>query len=109
MHPPCRRSPASRGRPENTELLRRRSGPPRCPNSRRWLPPAGGALVALVMIAMIGKGVTSGIAASTKVSSFAVVHALLVGRLAFRELMPRSTVRVFVRAAGVRRPASRSR
>src|SRR5471030_2407211 len=35
----------------------------------------GGALVALVMVIMIGKGVTSGIATSTEVSAFAVVCA----------------------------------
>ncbi len=46
----------------------------------------GGALVALVMIGMIGKGVTSGVATSTEVSAFAVVYALVVGGLAFREL-----------------------
>ncbi|ALK28941.1 TRAP transporter large permease subunit [Burkholderia plantarii] len=71
------------------------------PNPRHWLPLAGGALVALVMIAMIGKGVTSGIATSTEVSAFAVVYALLVGWLAFRELTPRSIVRVFVRSASM--------
>ena len=53
---------------------------------RAWLPLAGGALVALVMVAMIGKGVTSGIATSTEVSAFAVVYALVAGWLAFREL-----------------------
>src|SRR5450830_578100 len=39
----------------------------------------GGALVALIMVAMIGKGVTSGIATSTEVSAFAVMYALVVG------------------------------
>lgn len=38
-----------------------------------------GALVALLMVGMIGKGVTSGIATSTEVSAFAVVYALVVG------------------------------
>ena len=46
----------------------------------------GGALVGFVMILMIGKGVTSGVATSTEVSAFAVVYAFVVGGLAFREL-----------------------
>ncbi|GAB7538101.1 TRAP transporter large permease [Burkholderia sp. 3C] len=71
------------------------------PNPRTWLPLLGGALVALIMIAMIGKGVTSGVATSTEVSAFAVVYALLVGWLAFRELTPRSIARVFVRSASM--------
>ncbi|WP_241288965.1 TRAP transporter large permease [Burkholderia stabilis] len=68
---------------------------------RAWLPLAGGALVALVMVAMIGKGVTSGIATSTEVSAFAVVYALVVGWAAFRELSWRVVGRVFVRAASM--------
>jgi tripartite ATP-independent transporter DctM subunit len=56
----------------------------------------GGALVALVMVFMIGKGVTSGVATSTEVSAFAVVYALVVGGLAFRELSAKSVVRLFV-------------
>ncbi|BAN26978.1 TRAP transporter large permease [Caballeronia insecticola] len=70
-------------------------------NPRAWLPLLGGALVALVMITMIGKGVTSGIATSTEVSAFAVVYALVVGWLAFRELTPKSVARVFVRSASM--------
>jgi tripartite ATP-independent transporter DctM subunit len=61
----------------------------------------GGALVALLMVLMIGKGVTSGIATSTEVSSFAVVYALVAGWLAFRELTPRAIVNLFVRAASM--------
>ena len=60
-----------------------------------------GAVVGLVMILMIGKGVTSGIATSTEVSAFAVVYALVVGGLAFRELTWRSIVRLFVRSAAM--------
>jgi tripartite ATP-independent transporter DctM subunit len=60
-----------------------------------------GAVVGLVMILMIGKGVTSGVATSTEVSSFAVVYALVVGGLAFRELTWRSIVRLFVRSAAM--------
>jgi tripartite ATP-independent transporter DctM subunit len=68
---------------------------------RRLLPLLGGALVALVMIGMIGKGVTSGVATSTEVSAFAVVYALVAGWLAFRELTLRSVARLFVRAASM--------
>ena len=68
---------------------------------RAMLPLIGGALVGLVMIAMIGKGVTSGIATSTEVSAFAVAYALIVGGLAFRELTARSVLRLFVRSASM--------
>jgi tripartite ATP-independent transporter DctM subunit len=61
----------------------------------------GGALVALVMIGMIGKGVTSGVATSTEVSSFAVIYALVVGWAAFRELTWASVARLFVRSASM--------
>ena len=61
----------------------------------------GGALVALVMVAMIGKGVTSGVATSTEVSAFAVVYALVVGALAFRELTVQSVIDLFVRSAAM--------
>ncbi|HKB81627.1 MAG TPA: TRAP transporter large permease subunit [Burkholderiales bacterium] len=68
---------------------------------RALVPLIGGALVGLVMIAMIGKGVTSGVATSTEVSAFAVVYALLVGGLAFRELTLRSVLDLFVRSASM--------
>ena len=68
---------------------------------RALLPLLGGALVAFIMIMMIGKGVTSGIATSTEVSAFAVVYALLAGSLAFREMSLRATVDVFVRGASM--------
>jgi tripartite ATP-independent transporter DctM subunit len=61
----------------------------------------GGALVAVVMVAMIGKGVTAGVATSTEVSAFAVVYALVVGSLAFRELSVADLARVFVRSASM--------
>jgi len=61
----------------------------------------GGALVGLVMVLMIGKGVTSGVATSTEVSAFAVVYALVVGGLAFRELTAASVVRLFVQSASM--------
>jgi len=56
----------------------------------------GGALVGLVMIVMIGKGVASGVATSTEISAFAVVYAIVVGWLAFRELTWKSLVKLFV-------------
>jgi tripartite ATP-independent transporter DctM subunit len=61
----------------------------------------GGALIALIMILMIGKGVTSGIATSTEVSAFAVVYAFVVGGLAFRELTWKIIVRLFVQSASM--------
>lgn len=61
----------------------------------------GGALVAIVMVGMIGKGVTSGVATSTEVSAFAVIYALVVGSLAFRELSLRSVAQLFVRSASM--------
>lgn len=71
------------------------------PQRRPLLRLVGGALVALVMIVMIGKGVTSGIATSTEVSSFAVVYALVVGSLAFRELSLRAVLQLFRRSAAM--------
>ena len=65
------------------------------------LPLLGGALVALVMVGMIGKGVTSGVATSTEVSAFAVVYALVVGGVAFRELSMKSIAQLFVRSAAM--------
>ena len=61
----------------------------------------GGALVALLMVAMIGKGVTSGVATSTEVSAFAVMYALVVCGAAFRELSLRSVAQLFVRSASM--------
>jgi len=58
-----------------------------------------GALVGLVMIVMIGKGVTSGVATSTEISAFAVVYAIVVGWIAFRELTVRSLYKLFVDSA----------
>jgi tripartite ATP-independent transporter DctM subunit len=71
------------------------------PQRRPLLRLLGGALVAIAMVAMIGKGVVSGVATSTEVSAFAVVYALVVGGLAFRELSARSVVQLFVRSASM--------
>jgi tripartite ATP-independent transporter DctM subunit len=68
---------------------------------RNIIPLLGGALVGLVMIAMIGKGVTSGVATSTEVSAFAVAYALVVGAAAFRELSLRNVLLLFMRSASM--------
>ncbi|RDJ21316.1 C4-dicarboxylate ABC transporter permease [Bosea caraganae] len=69
--------------------------------SRSMLRLIGGAMVALVMVAMIGRGVTAGVATSTEVSAFAVVYALLVGGLAFRELSFATIRQLFVGSAAM--------
>jgi len=71
------------------------------PERRPMLRLLGGALVAFIMIAMIGKGVTSGVATSTEVSAFAVIYAFVVGGLAFRELTWPVIVRLFVQSASM--------
>lgn len=58
-----------------------------------------GAAVGLVMILMIGRGVVAGIATPTEISAFAVVYAIVVGWLAFRELTVRSAFKLFVDCA----------
>ena len=58
-----------------------------------------GAGVGLVMVLMIGRGVMAGIATATEISAFAVVYAIIVGRLAFRELTVKATVKLFVDTA----------
>jgi tripartite ATP-independent transporter DctM subunit len=68
---------------------------------RAWLPLIGGGLVGLLMVVMIGKGVVSGLATSTEVSAFAVMYALIVGGLAFRELNLKSIIRLFVRSGSM--------
>lgn len=62
-----------------------------------WL----GAIVGLAMIFMIGRGVMMGIATSTEISAFAVVYAIVIGRLAFRELTFRATVKMFIDIAAM--------
>lgn len=58
-----------------------------------------GAAVGLVMVLMIGRGVMAGIATATEISAFAVIYALVVGRLAFHELTLKATVKLFVDTA----------
>ena len=71
------------------------------PKRRPMLRLIGGALVALTMVAMIGKGVTSGVATSTEVSAFAVMYALIVGGIAFRELSWSAIGKLFMRASAM--------
>jgi tripartite ATP-independent transporter DctM subunit len=71
------------------------------PYRRPLLRLLGGALVAIIMVAMIGKGVTSGVATSTEVSAFAVVYALVAGSLAFRELSLKNVAQLFVKSASM--------
>jgi len=66
---------------------------------RPMLKLVGGALVGVVMILMIGKGVVSGVATSTEISAFAVIYAVVVGWAAFRELTWPSLYRLFVDSA----------
>jgi len=70
-------------------------------NPRPLVKLLGGALVGAIMIAMIGKGVTSGVATSTEISAFAVIYAIVVGYLAFRELTWRSLYKLFVDSASL--------
>ncbi|MFI4927019.1 MAG: TRAP transporter large permease subunit, partial [Burkholderiales bacterium] len=71
------------------------------PHRRPLLRLLGGALVAVLMVAMIGKGVTSGVATSTEVSAFAVIYALVAGSLAFRELSVKGIAQLFVKSAAM--------
>ena len=56
----------------------------------------GGAALAIGMIVIIFGGYRSGFATATEISAFAVVYALLVGGLVFREMTLRSISQVFV-------------
>lgn len=71
------------------------------PHKRPLLSLIGGAVIGLVMILMIGKGVASGVATSTEISAFAVVYALAVGAAAFRELSWRQVYRQLADSASL--------
>jgi tripartite ATP-independent transporter DctM subunit len=62
---------------------------------RMWI----GAIVSFGLIAMIFIGFKSGFATATEISAFAVLYALVVGAIVFRELGPRAALRSFVQAA----------
>jgi tripartite ATP-independent transporter DctM subunit len=59
----------------------------------------GGGLVSLGLIAMIFGGFKSGFATATEISAFAVVYAIVVGGVVFRELGWRAMAQSFVHAA----------
>jgi tripartite ATP-independent transporter DctM subunit len=59
----------------------------------------GGGIVSLGLIVMIFGGFKSGFATATEISAFAVMYALIVGSLVFRELGLRAAVHGFVQAA----------
>ena len=69
-------------------------GPPRSAASL-W----GGGAASIGLILMIFIGFKSGFATATEISAFAVVYALLVGGVLFRELSPRGMARSFIFAA----------
>jgi tripartite ATP-independent transporter DctM subunit len=59
----------------------------------------GGGIVSLGLILMIFGGFKSGFATATEISAFAVLYALVVGSLVFRELGLRAAMHSFVQAA----------
>ncbi len=61
----------------------------------------GGALTGAFLIVIIVGGIVGGVATPTEVSSVAVVYALLVGGLAFREMSWRSFADFLMRAASL--------
>jgi tripartite ATP-independent transporter DctM subunit len=65
------------------------------------LPLIIGAFIALTMIFIIFGGILSGIATPTEVSAFAVIYAIIVGGVAFRQLTVRSVVKLFVDAVSL--------
>ena len=54
-----------------------------------------GAVIVFGLIAVIFGGYRSGFATATEASAFAAIYALVVGIIAFRELTPSGTVKVF--------------
>lgn len=60
-----------------------------------------GALAAIVMIGGIFGGIVGGIATPTEVSSFAVVYALIVGALLFRQMTWNSFTNFWVRSTSM--------
>ncbi len=59
----------------------------------------GGGIVSLGLILMIFGGFKSGFATATEISAFAVLYALIVGGVVFRELGWRAAAQSFVHAA----------
>jgi tripartite ATP-independent transporter DctM subunit len=65
------------------------------PTSGLW----SGAIASLGLIFMIFAGFKSGFATATEISAFAVVYAIVIGGLVFRELGLKSAAHSFVQAA----------
>jgi tripartite ATP-independent transporter DctM subunit len=68
---------------------------PRPPMSGLW----SGAIASFGLIFMIFAGFKSGFATATEISAFAVLYAVVIGSLVFRELSPRTAAHSFVQAA----------
>jgi len=68
---------------------------PEIPTSGLW----SGAIASFGLIFMIFAGFKSGFATATEISAFAVVYAIVVGGLVFRELGVKSAAHSFVQAA----------
>jgi tripartite ATP-independent transporter DctM subunit len=68
---------------------------PQAPTSGLW----SGAIASFGLIFMIFAGFKSGFATATEISAFAVVYAIVVGGLVFRELRPATAAHSFVQAA----------
>jgi tripartite ATP-independent transporter DctM subunit len=68
---------------------------PQMPGASLW----GGGIVSLGLILMIFGGFKSGFATATEISAFAVLYALVVGGVVFRELGWRAAAQSFVHAA----------
>jgi tripartite ATP-independent transporter DctM subunit len=65
------------------------------PTSGLW----SGAIASFGLIFMIFAGFKSGFATATEISAFAVLYAIVIGSLVFRELSPRTAAHSFVQAA----------
>ena len=76
--------------PERSEQIT-----PEIPTSGLW----SGAIASFGLIFMIFAGFKSGFATATEISAFAVVYAIVVGGLVFRELGAKSAAHSFVQAA----------
>jgi tripartite ATP-independent transporter DctM subunit len=68
---------------------------PRPPTSGLW----SGAIASFGLIFMIFAGFKSGFATATEISAFAVLYAIVIGSLVFRELSSRTAAHSFVQAA----------
>jgi tripartite ATP-independent transporter DctM subunit len=68
---------------------------PQAPMSGLW----SGAIASFGLIFMIFAGFKSGFATATEISAFAVVYAIVVGGVVFRELRLKTAIHSFVQAA----------